>query len=95
MFNADASVYKTMGLELKMGRIYSDDLSTDQGEIVVNEAFLRNYDITNPIGGKMIVTMDNKSSEVIGVVKDFHFKSVTQPITPWLLPTDGTPPIVW
>jgi putative ABC transport system permease protein len=88
MFNADASVFKTMGLELKMGRIFSDDLSTDQGKIVVNEAFLRNYGITNPIGGKMIVTMDNKNSEIIGVVKDFHFKSVTQPITPLVI-TNG------
>ena len=85
MFNADASVFKTMGIELKMGRIYSDDLSTDQGKIVVNEAFLRNYGITNPIGGKMIVTMDNKSSEIIGVIKDFHFKSVSQPITPLVI----------
>jgi putative ABC transport system permease protein len=88
MFNADASVFKTMGLELKMGRIYSDDLSTDQGKIVVNEAFLRNYGITNPVGGKMVVTMDGKSSEIIGVVKDFHFKSVTQPITPLVI-TNG------
>ncbi len=88
MFNADASVFKTMGLELKIGRIYSDDLSSDQGKIVVNEAFMRNYGITNPVGGKMVVTMDGKSSEIIGVVKDFHFKSVAQPITPLVI-TNG------
>jgi ABC-type antimicrobial peptide transport system permease subunit len=88
MFNADASVFEMMELKLMMGRFYSDNLSSDHQKILVNETFLRNYGITNPIGGKMIVTMDNKNAEIIGVVKDFHFKSVAQPITPLVI-TNG------
>ena len=82
MFNADANIFKIMGLELTMGRFYSDDLSTDRGKMVVNETFLRQNDITNPVGGEVIAGFSGNRSEIIGVVKDFHFKSVSQPITP-------------
>jgi putative ABC transport system permease protein len=82
LFNADASFFGIMGLELIKGRFYSNELPSDKGKIVVNETFLRNYTILNPVGGKLIVSMDGNSSEIIGVIKDFHFKSISQPITP-------------
>ena len=82
MFNADASIFRIMGLKLAAGRLFTDDLSMDKGKIVVNETFLHDHDLSNPLGGKLIVSMDGKGSEIIGVVKDFHFKSVSEPITP-------------
>ena len=82
LFNADASFFVIMGLELIKGRFYSNELPSDKGKIMVNETFLRNYTILDPIGGKLIVSMDGSSSEIIGVIKDFHFKSISQPITP-------------
>lgn len=85
MFNADASVFETFGLKLLMGRFYSDDLSTDKDKVVVNETFLREYGITNPIGGKLILSMDGQTSEIVGVIKDFHIKSFSQPIAPLVI----------
>lgn len=82
LFNADAIFSDIMGLELIKGRFFNNDLPTDKGKIVVNETFLRNYAITDPIGSKLVVNRDGSSSEIIGVVKDFHFKSISQPITP-------------
>ena len=82
LFNADASFFGIMGLELIKGRFYSNELPSDKGKIMVNETFLRDYTISDPTGGKLIVSMDGSSSEIIGVIKDFHFKSVSQPITP-------------
>jgi putative ABC transport system permease protein len=82
LFNADAAFFGMIGLELIKGRFYNNDLPTDKGKVVVNETFLRNNTITDPIGGKIVVSMDGRSSEIVGVVKDFHFKSVSQPITP-------------
>ncbi len=81
LFNADAAFFSMMGLELVKGHFYNNDLQTDKGKIVVNETFLRDYSITNPIGGKIVLSMDGSNSEIIGVVKDFHFKSIRQPIT--------------
>jgi len=43
----------------------------------VNEAFLSENKITNPLGGT--VTMGS-SYEIVGVIKDFHYKPVNQPI---------------
>ncbi len=82
LFNADASFFGIMGLELIKGRFYSNELPSDKGKIVVNETFLRDYTILDPIGGKLIVSMDGSRSEIIGVIKDFHFKSISQPMAP-------------
>jgi putative ABC transport system permease protein len=78
-FNADASFFKTLGLELVSGRFYSEDLSTDANKMVVNESFVRENNIANPIGMK-ITGMGGNTFEIIGVVKDFHYKPVNNPI---------------
>ena len=78
-FNADASFFKTMGLELVSGRFYSEDLSTDANKLVVNESFVRENNLTNPLGMK-ITGMGGNVYEIIGVVKDFHYKPVNKPI---------------
>jgi putative ABC transport system permease protein len=77
VFSADAEFFKMMGLKLVMGRFYKDDLSSDNKKVVVNETFLKEHNLINPIGSKII-----RDFEIIGVVKDFHFKSVNQPIVP-------------
>lgn len=87
-FSADADFFELMGLQLSMGRFYSNDLTSDKGKIIVNEAFLREYKISNPLGGKISMRTD-RYYEIIGVIKDFHFKSVTQPITPLVIRNDS------
>jgi putative ABC transport system permease protein len=77
-FNADADFFKILGLKLIAGRFYSNDLTTDNRKAVVNETFLREHNITNPIGGK--ISSGDQGYEIIGVVKDFHYKPVNQPI---------------
>jgi len=77
-FSADAIFSEIMGLHLLSGRFYTDDFSTDKEKILVNETFLREHNITNPLGRSFI--MGNRTFEIIGVVKDFHFRPVSQPI---------------
>ena len=76
-----------LDLKLIMGRIYTDNLLTDKKKIVVNETFIHNNNILNPIGAT--ITTGGNNSEIIGVVKDFHFKSVDQPITPLAIRNDA------
>jgi putative ABC transport system permease protein len=78
-FNADAGFFGTMGLELVMGRFYSNDLSTDANKVVVNESFLRENKLPNPIGVKF-PGMNGSVFEIVGVVKDFHYKPFSKPI---------------
>jgi putative ABC transport system permease protein len=77
-FSANAGFFEMMGLQLVKGRFYTEDLSTDYGKVVVNETFLHEHNIINPLGGKF--NRGDHVFEIIGVVKDFHFKPVNQPI---------------
>ena len=82
LFNADANFSSMMGLQLIQGRLFAENLATDQHKMIVNESFLRENKIDNPIGAKFMMGfgMDAGLSEIIGVVKDFHYKAVNQPI---------------
>jgi putative ABC transport system permease protein len=81
-FNADANFCSMIGLKLIQGRFFSEDLTTDQHKMIVNESFLLENKMDNPIGAKFMMGfgMDAGLSEIIGVVKDFHYKAVNQPI---------------
>ncbi|HEY3390876.1 MAG TPA: FtsX-like permease family protein, partial [Prolixibacteraceae bacterium] len=81
-FNADGAFFGMLGLQLTKGRFYSEDLTTDTKKMVVNETFLRENKMENPIGAKFVMGMgtDAGLSEIIGVVKDFHYKAVNEPI---------------
>ncbi len=82
LFNADANFSSMIGLQLIQGRFFSEDMATDRHKMIVNESFLRENKIDNPIGAKLMMGfgMDAGVSEIIGVVKDFHYKAVNQPI---------------
>lgn len=78
-FSADAGFFETMGLELVMGRFFSADLSSDANKVVVNESFIRENNLLNPIGVKFL-SINFKILEIIGVVKDFHYKPIYKSI---------------
>ena len=86
-FSADVGFFNIMGLELLRGRFYDDKQETDKNKVIVNEQFLREYGIINPIGGK-IAKRENIPYEIIGVVKDFNFRPVNEPIAPLVIRND-------
>jgi len=80
-FNADADFFGITCLQLVQGRFYSEVLASDKNKLVVNETFVREHKLDNPIGTKMAIGFDREGQgEIIGVVKDFHHKAVNQPI---------------
>jgi putative ABC transport system permease protein len=85
-FSADAEFFKILGLKLVSGRFYSTDLKTDDRKAIVNETFLRENKVTNPIGGK--IASGDRGYEIIGVVKDFHYKPVNQPVVSLVIRSD-------
>ena len=91
-FSADAEFFEMLGLQLVSGRLYTDNLSSDKKKIVVNETFLHENNLTNPLGGTITMGMMNQegpSSEIIGIVKDFHYKPVNQPIASLAIRNDS------
>jgi putative ABC transport system permease protein len=80
-FDADAELIKMLELKLEKGRFYSDSLSSDLNKVIVNEAFLRDNKITDPIGATFSMRK-GEQFEIIGVIKDFHYRPVTLPVAP-------------
>ncbi len=82
-FSADAAFFGITGLQLISGRFYTDDFPLDKEKVLVNETFVREHNITNPLGIRF--QMGKRTFEIIGVIKDFHFQSVSQPIVPLVI----------
>jgi putative ABC transport system permease protein len=90
-FNGDANLLSILGLQLVQGRFYSDDLATDTHKLVVNETFVREHKLENPIGTKLMLGFGQNIplSEIVGVVKDFHYKQVSVPIGSLLIKNEA------
>jgi putative ABC transport system permease protein len=73
-----------MGIEVAQGRDFSRRLLTDVGAAyIVNETFVRTMGWDNPLGKRIgIGTIGMNAGPVIGVVKDFNFKSLRSNIEP-------------
>jgi len=74
---------KTMHLQLASGRDFSKDFATDSAGYVINEAALKRIGYKDPIGKPL--TFWQKKGTIIGVLKDFHFNSLHEPINPLVL----------
>jgi putative ABC transport system permease protein len=69
-----------MGIELVEGRDFSKRLLTDVGEsFVVNETMVKKMGWDQPLGKHI------GNGKVIGVVKDFHYDSLHNPVKPFVL----------
>jgi putative ABC transport system permease protein len=82
---ADDNYIHTMGMKMAAGRFYTALDDESDGSYVINEMAARAMGVT-PFGaiGKLI-TINGVEGTVIGVVKDFNFKPVYQPIEPLVL----------
>ena len=85
MFMVDENYLSTMGIDLIAGRDFDPDRATDISEaFILNETAVRNYGLGSPeeaLGETVHWRMWNeedslKKGIVIGVVKDFNFKSL-------------------
>lgn len=70
---------ETMGMEMAAGRDFSGDRGDDYSKIILNEAAVKLMEIEDPVGKTIPM---NGSSEIVGVVKDFHYGSLYNRIDP-------------
>jgi putative ABC transport system permease protein len=83
----DPDFVPAMGIEISAGRNFSAEFSSDIKEaILINEAAVRQFRWENPIGRKITFIEDELITKtVIGVVKDFHLRSLHHMIQPLCL----------
>ena len=90
VYNIDERYIPSMGMELVAGRNFSVAHGEESSSAIINETAARIFGFKDDPIGKTLKTMtDNeggrKNYTVIGVVKDFHFKSLHQPIGPLMM----------
>ncbi|MDX2047071.1 MAG: FtsX-like permease family protein, partial [Chitinophagaceae bacterium] len=86
----DEDFGKTLGLEIKEGRFFSKDFSTDTLSVVLNERAVKELGLKNAVGSRLTAPDEFFNAPdgsqyiytVTGVVKDFHYHSLHEPISP-------------
>ncbi len=81
---------KTLRLKMVSGRDFSRSLTGDSIEYILNESAVKKTGYKDPIGKPFWI--GERRGVIIGVVKDFHFASLHQSITPLCLRLDKQPP---
>lgn len=92
-WTVDLDYIKTFGLNIKMGRGFSSEITSDSSAVVLNEAGVLQFGLGDDPIGKKISTFDGQKPDgspdpdkvrswtVIGVMDNFHFSSLKSNIT--------------
>jgi ABC-type antimicrobial peptide transport system permease subunit len=74
----------TMGMQLKSGRNFYEDITSDSSSVIINESFARIIGKEDPVGD--IITRGNgKKLTIAGVVKDFVYNDMYRKPDPLIL----------
>ena len=102
-YEVDDQYIPTLGMQMAAGRNFSPDFGADSTGIIINETAARNFGWLDPGQSGPAATdkalnhtltwQDNDGSvityHVIGVVRDFHFRSFHDLITPLVMTLSG------
>ncbi|HAN17349.1 MAG: hypothetical protein A2X13_00700 [Bacteroidetes bacterium GWC2_33_15] len=84
----DYDYLETFGIEISEGRFFDKNHPSDEEACVINERAVKHYNFSPALETRFIGDNDNPDSityvPVIGVVKDFHFRSLQTEITPYI-----------
>jgi len=96
-YDVDENYIPVMGMTLAAGRNFSPAFGTDTSAAILNESAVKALGWGNDAIGKTFTHLNNNgiggTFHVIGVVKDFHFKSLHTPISPLVMKLNGWGPL--
>ena len=82
----DENYLAVLGISLKLGRNLSPVSypSDSFHAVIVNEAFVKSAGLQHPIGTQLKTDeyFDKETKTIVGVIKDYHFGSLREPIKP-------------
>ena len=80
IWRVDYDYIKTLGINVKEGRDFSREFASDSlNSMIINDQMAHELGYENPIGKHINNGMD---WTIVGVVQDFHFKSLKEDIAP-------------
>jgi putative ABC transport system permease protein len=83
VYGIDYDFIEMLGMKIVQGRSFSRDFSNAKN-FIINESAVRQLRWKDPIGKQL--TVENQKGTVVGVARDFHFKSIfMKSITPAVL----------
>ncbi|GAB2972658.1 ABC transporter permease [Mucilaginibacter puniceus] len=87
IWNVDEDYLTTLGIKLKSGRNFSSEMKTDSDAIIINEAAAQLLGFQDPVGKKLYYPRGNDAGyfNIIGVIKNFNFRSLKESVSPLLL----------
>jgi putative ABC transport system permease protein len=88
-YEVDYNYLQTLGMQMVAGRNFSRHLASDSTAVIVNESAARALGWNQNAIGRTLTHSDNEAKRntyhVIGIVKDFHFKSFHERISPLVM----------
>ncbi|HEY5917061.1 MAG TPA: ABC transporter permease, partial [Chryseolinea sp.] len=87
VYYADQDHQEVVKFEITKGRYFSKEFPTDTTAIILNEAAVREFGFTDPIGEEILYNDGDggqqiKRLKVVGVVKNFNFESFKTEVRP-------------
>ncbi|MFW5645525.1 MAG: ABC transporter permease, partial [Bacteroidota bacterium] len=82
----DYAYFDTYDLDIDEGRFFSRDFETDKEAVVINQSAVKQFGL-DPVLEQRFINRDNDEEtymRVIGVAKNFHFRSLHSAITPYI-----------
>ena len=86
--NVDFQYFETFGIDIIDGRSFSKKFPSDSMSIILNETAVELMGIEDPIGQNLLYDSSN-TFNIIGVVKDYNFRSLHNKIGPLVLFLDN------
>jgi putative ABC transport system permease protein len=91
-YAVDHNWFDTYDIELLYGNNFSGLNTSDTLKVILNEEAVQAMGLEDPIGQMIWVSEDTISRmEIIGVVKNFHFKSLYEPLGPAVITGPNNP----
>ena len=86
-FSADEDYKNVMQLQMAQGRWFGANDLMDHRNFVINETAVNIFNLRKPVLGQRFI-FQGDTGTIIGVVKDFHFKSLHEKIKPLMIQND-------
>jgi putative ABC transport system permease protein len=83
----DYNYLNTYGMTLVSGRFFNESFSSDRGACLINESAMKNFGLTDIENVRFMEPGDSGKMNylpVLGVVKNFNFESLRNPIEPYI-----------
>jgi len=95
-WSIDDDYLQTMGMTLRSGRNFSPAFGGDSSALIINETTAKILGYKDPVGRNIYIINNGQATSfpIIGVVKDFNYESMHQPIGPLVFRLAKSPGLV-